>query len=105
MPRKIFLGEWIEAIPGRDRKGAAHAADVDISYVNNICGGTKENPTSLVMVAFAEYLGITIDDLYRAPPSNATLKELASLSPAAREALLRRRERNGTTKSREKDED
>lgn len=102
-PRKIFLGEWIGAIPGKSRKGAADAADVDISYVNNVCGGTRENPTSLVMLAFAEYLGITVDDLYRPPPSTSALKELATLSSAAREALLRRQ--NGVAKPREKKTD
>jgi transcriptional regulator with XRE-family HTH domain len=103
-PRRIFLAEWINAIPGKDRKGAAHAADIDISHVNNICTGRKENPSSLVMFALAQYLGITIDDLYHPPPSGATLAELAALSAAAREALLRRRGRGNDAKRREKNE-
>ncbi len=88
-PRKIYLGEWIEAIPGKERKQAAHAADVEVSYVNNLCGNKRLNPSSLVMLAFAEYLGITVDDLYRPPPSSMVLKELSNLSAAARETFLR----------------
>ena len=89
--KKIFLGEWIDAIPGRTPKGAAAAANVTESYVSNIAGGKKANPSSLVMLAWSEYLGITVNDLYRPPPSPTTLKELSNLSPAARETLLRTR--------------
>lgn len=89
LPRKIFLAEWIKAIDGKTRKGAAEAAHMDISTINNICGGRRRTG-DLVMLAFANYLGITVDDLYRPPPSNSTLQELTHLSATAREALLRR---------------
>jgi transcriptional regulator with XRE-family HTH domain len=92
--KPIFLGEWIDAIPGCDRKGAADAAGIEISYISNLSSGKKANPSSIIMLALSEYLGITVNDLYRPPPSKTTLKELADLSPAARETLIRERRRS-----------
>lgn len=89
--KSIFLGEWIDAIPGRTRKGAAGAAGIKESYISNLSSGRKANPSSLVMLAVSEYLGITVNDLYQPPPSKTALKELATLSPSAREALMRGR--------------
>lgn len=94
-PRPIFLREWIDALPEKTRKGAAAAGGVGISYVNNICKGKRTNVSNIVMAGFANYLGITIDDLYRRPPSVAALSELSTVSPAARQALIHPGRKNG----------
>jgi transcriptional regulator with XRE-family HTH domain len=92
LPRKkIFLGEWIDAIPGCSPKGAADATGIEESYISNLSAGRKRNPSSLIMLALSNYLGITVNDLYRPPPSKITLKELSDLSPVARETLIRGR--------------
>jgi len=90
--RKIYLGEWIEAL-GRDRKDVAAGAGIDVSYVNNLIGGGKGNPSAHVMLALSEYLGISVNDLYRPPPPKPTIESFLQLSAAARESLFGRNRR------------
>ena len=88
--RPIFLDEWLTRT-GRDRAGAAKAADVDISYINNMIGGRKMNPSAHVMLGISDYLGITVNDLYHKPPPDSHISSLGELSPGARDALLNAR--------------
>lgn len=88
--RVIYLGEWLKAT-GRDQKGAAEAANIDASYISNLIEGRKDNPSAAVMLELSEYLGITVNDLYRKPPSSSAIEALADVSPKARDSLTRRK--------------
>lgn len=88
--RKLYLEEWLEA-RGRDRAGAAKAAGVDISYINNMIAGRRKNPAAHVLLAISEYLDITVNDLFRPPPPADTIAAMGGLSPAAIAALLSQR--------------
>lgn len=85
--RQLYLAEWIEAT-GRDITGAAKAGDVDPSYISNLSGGRRANPSAHVLYGISEYLGITINDLYKPVPAEGHVSAMRELSPAAREALL-----------------
>jgi transcriptional regulator with XRE-family HTH domain len=86
--RNIYLDEWLAAT-GRDRAGAAVAGGVDQSYLANMVAGRKMNPSAHVLLAISEYLGITVNDLYRPPPPESLVSRFGDISPAARDALIR----------------
>lgn len=88
--RAFYLREWLDAT-GRDQIGAAAAADVDASYISNLIRGRKPNPSAHVMLLISEYLGVTVNDLYRKPPPQAALDAISGLSPKARDSLTRRK--------------
>ena len=87
--RRIWINEWIAAIPGATQAEAAEAAGVSQPYLSNMGRGHKSNPSARIMLAISEYLGISVNDLYRSPPSQAAIESLGGLSPAARDVLLR----------------
>lgn len=88
--RDLHLGEWLKAT-GRDQKRCAEAAGVDASYISSLIDGRKRNPSAAVMLDISEYLGITVNDLYRKPPPLSAIESLAGLSPTARNTLSRRK--------------
>lgn len=88
--RPIFIDEWLE-ITGHSRAEAAEAADVDVSYIANMQGKRRQNPSAYVMLAISELLGVTVNDLFRRPPSDAALNILTGFSPGAQQILLARR--------------
>lgn len=88
--RPIFIDEWLE-ITGHSRADAADAADVDVSYIANIQGKRRQNPSAYVLLAISELMGVTVNDLFRKPPPESALQMLAGFSPSAQEKLLSRR--------------
>ena len=85
--RTIYLGEWLAAT-GRDQAGVAKAGDVDQSYISNMIARRRPNPSAHVLMGISEYIGCTVNDLYRPPPPRATLERINGLSPEARATLL-----------------
>lgn len=83
----LFLQEWLDAT-GRDQKGAAAAAGVDPSYIANLIAGRKKRPSTRIMLDISIYIGCTINDLFRPPPSAEALAAISTLSPTTRENLL-----------------
>lgn len=81
------MARWLAAT-GRTAKAAAHAAGVERSHIYNISNWIKK-PSVDVEHKLADWLRITVDDLYRDPPPGAFFKELSKLSPSAREVLIR----------------
>lgn len=88
-PQPLWVGNWIDAIPGRTRKEAAARANIDESYISNMSDGKiLKNPRAVTLRAISDYLGIKINDFYGPPPPPAVLRELLRFSPETREALL-----------------
>lgn len=90
--RKLYLQEWLE-VTGHEQGGAAASAGVDASYISNLVAGRKPNPSAHVLLAISEYLGVTVNDLYRRPPPESSLTALSELSPGARSILIDRTKR------------
>jgi transcriptional regulator with XRE-family HTH domain len=84
--RKLYLGEWIARL-GHTQVEVARAADISTSYLSNLIGGRKEDPGALILFDISEFLGITVNDLYRKPPPPDATKAAGELSPAEIAAL------------------
>jgi hypothetical protein len=89
MFKKLHLGEWLARL-GKKPVDVARHQDVSESYNSNQISGKRENPSIDKLLAISEYLGITVNDLYRAPPPLATLKDLQGFSAGAIEQLMER---------------
>ncbi len=85
---KVYLAEWIVAL-GRTRKEVADHADITVSYIANMKRGARLNVRGELLFTIAEFLGITIDDLYHPPPPGQAINAMVGLSSQAREALMR----------------
>jgi transcriptional regulator with XRE-family HTH domain len=76
--RKLYLGEWLARL---DRKPVdlARAVGVTEPYISELISGRKDNPSPLLLLAISEWLGITVNDLYIAPPSASELAAVESV--------------------------
>lgn len=93
--REIFLGDWLKRA-GIGPTEAAKIAGCTQSYISNISSGARPNVNTLYLLPISEALGITVNDLFRKPPSEAQLAPMKALSPEAQEALLRpKRQKHG----------
>jgi transcriptional regulator with XRE-family HTH domain len=90
--RKNFLGAWIDLLEA-EQKAVADAAGVGASYISNICRNVGKRPSIDVMLNISEFLGVSVNDLYKEPPPKSTLDRMADYSPMTRETLLRKRNR------------
>jgi len=78
--RPLFIGEWI-ARSEKQPRDIAVAVGVTEAYMSELISGRKKNPSAQLLLAISEELGVTVNDLYRKPPSAATLEKLGNLSP------------------------
>jgi len=85
--RRLYIPEWLES-SGRTAAALATHINVKPPYVSELLRGEK--PVSNLDRAYdiADFLGVTIDDLYRPPPSDDQLSAVSQLSPATRSRLL-----------------
>ena len=86
--KPLFVGEWI-AQSGRRPTEIAAAVDITDAYLSELISGKKKNPAAHVLRAISEVLGITVNDLYRKPPTQGQIDRLKSLSPAEAAILSR----------------
>jgi transcriptional regulator with XRE-family HTH domain len=91
-PREIFLGQWLDSFE-ISRSEAARIAGCTQGYISNIARGARENVNALYLLRLSEHMHVTVNDFYRKPPSVSQLAPLADLSPAARQAILSRKQR------------
>ncbi len=85
--RTLHLGAWL-ALFGVSETKAGEIAGVNQSYIANLIGGRKKNPSALILLDISDHLGITVNDLYQRPPSRSEMMPAANLSPRAREAII-----------------
>lgn len=93
---QIYLGEWLEFLD-LDVGEAAKIAGCDQSYISNIKRGTKSHVNVLYLLALTEDQGITVNDLYRKPPTKLQQAHLQEYSPQAQALILGRVRRKPKT--------
>jgi transcriptional regulator with XRE-family HTH domain len=84
---RLFIGEWIEAL-GAKQKDVADASGIGESYLSLLIDGTKKNPSALILYKISEHLGVSVNDLYNAPPPKAELEMLGQVPPRLWRAFL-----------------
>lgn len=89
----LYVVEWIEAL-GAERAKVAKAGHCTQSYISNMGGGRRLNPSAYVMYYISEFLGVTVNDLYQPPPPESSIEAMRALSPRARATLMSRRKPN-----------
>ncbi len=83
----LYVGEWIDVLAVQHE--VVRATNISQSYIANMSGGRKVNPSAAYLRRIAKFLGITVDDMYISPPGpGAQISALKDLSPAARAALM-----------------
>lgn len=86
---KLHLGAWLHALAIKPVAVAKHV-EVTESYLSELIAGTaKINPSSALMFAISEFLGLTVNDLYRPPPPRAARQATEQLTPSQMAALGR----------------
>jgi transcriptional regulator with XRE-family HTH domain len=90
--KKLHLGEWLARL---NVKQADLARDVDIteSYLSKLISGKKVNPAVSLLLQISDRLGLSVNDLYKQPPSISAIEDLKSFSPATVQQLLDQRTR------------
>jgi transcriptional regulator with XRE-family HTH domain len=79
---KLFLGEWLSAL-GIKPVTVAKEVGLTESYLSGLISGVeKVNPSSHLMFEISEYLGISVNQLYRPPPPRQALQAIETLPPA-----------------------
>jgi transcriptional regulator with XRE-family HTH domain len=86
--KPLYVGEWV-AQSGRQQEDIADRTGITDAYLSELISGKKKNPSAHVLRALSEELGITVNDLYRKPPSAAQLDRLKNLSPSDAATLAR----------------
>ena len=89
-PPPIFLRQWLEFLD-TDVTEAAGIAGVTQGYMSNIIANRKPNVNVLILLKLSDILGVTINDFYQPPPSEAQIKALKNLSSKAQATVLARR--------------
>lgn len=84
--KPLFVGDWIDAT-GHQQNVVAKAAGVSQSYISNLSGGRRSNPSAFVLKAIADQIGVAMDDFYMAPPAQTDMVRLRQISARARESL------------------
>lgn len=84
---EIHLGEWLHVLDVPQNE-VAKAAGIGESYLSLIISGQKKNPAIRILLAISRHLGISVNDLYTAPPSKSEVEALGGLSPRQWMAFL-----------------
>lgn len=86
--KKLYIGEWINR-RGRYPAEVADKIGYSEGYMSEIISGKKKNPSTQFLLAIADDLDLTLNDLYSAPPSEEVLKNVGKLSPTDQATLSR----------------
>jgi transcriptional regulator with XRE-family HTH domain len=90
----IYLGEWLELF-GLGPTEAGRIAGCGQSYISNIMSNKKRKINVLFLLRLSQKLGVTINDFYKKPPTEAQVAQFEAYSPQARQFLLSRRQAKG----------
>jgi len=85
--RKLYLNQWLVRLGKRPVDLAKHLG-VGQPYITNLGKGTKSNPSVPILLEMSEFLGITVNDLFKEPPKARSVEELRGYSPSAVRQLL-----------------
>ncbi len=89
-PPELFLGEWLDRL-GLQQKEVAQAAGITPAYLNNLVNPAKlkqrKNPRIAVMLRISAAIGVSINDLYKRPPTRAEADRLRQFQPSTIDAL------------------
>lgn len=95
--RPLHVGEWVSQ-SGRQQEDIAESVGITDAYLSELMSGKKKNPSAHVLRALSEELGITINDFYSKPPSQAQRERLKNLSPSDAATLTRLLDQTKPTK-------
>jgi transcriptional regulator with XRE-family HTH domain len=87
--RKLYLHQWLTRL-GKRPVDLANHLNVTESYISNLKSEKRSNPSIAILLEMSEWLGITVNDLFVAPPKAGTLADLKGYSPAAVAQLISR---------------
>lgn len=79
--RKLYIGEWLARL-GHKPVDAANAIGVTEPYMSELISGRKKNPSHQILFDLSEWLGLSVNDFYRAPPDRSTVEAIESLNPS-----------------------
>ena len=79
--RLLYIGQWIRAL-GKRPVDVVRATGINEGYMSELISGGKKNPSGLVLVQIAEYLGIPLSYFYRPPPAQEVLDQVSEIDPA-----------------------
>lgn len=86
--RYLHLGAWLIRL-GRTQAEAAEVAGVKPGYISELVSNKKQNPSQGVLLDISEWLGLTVNDLYTAPPPMDAVEAHGQM-PASQQAALGR---------------
>lgn len=84
--KKLHLGEWLSRLDRKPRE-VAEKVGIGEAYMSELISGAKKNPSAQVLLAISEEIGLTVNDLYKVPPSASAIKAAGDLSPSQIAAL------------------
>jgi len=87
MFRKFYLGEWIARLQ-RSQVDVAEAVGIGKPYLSQLISGEKKNPSAALVLQLSEVLGVTVNDLYKPPPTAASVESLRAYSPGVLQQLI-----------------
>lgn len=91
LPRKplpqLFLSEWLARLKKKQQE-IAKAAGIGKSYMSQIVSLQKDDPSAAIVFWISEALGVTVNDLYRPPPTRAEIDKLREYRRATIESLI-----------------
>lgn len=76
-PAALYIGEWMARLGIRPVE-LAKGTGLTESYISELVSRKKDNPSFNAIADIADYLGVTISDLRRPPPSAAVLGGLSA---------------------------
>ena len=87
IPRDMFLGQWMTFFD-KGPTELANAANCSAGYISNMAADRKGNINVLFLLPISEALGITVNDLFKPPPTKAQAAQLQNYSAVAQHAIL-----------------
>jgi transcriptional regulator with XRE-family HTH domain len=97
--RRIYLGEWLARLR-RKQVDLARAVGITPTYVSELISLKKPNPSPGLLLEISEWLGLTVNDLYRPPPPIGATEAVDKLNPAQLATLGRLLDEIKSTKRR-----
>lgn len=79
--RRLYLGEWLARL-GRTQAECARVAAITPTYVSELISQKKKDPSPAILLEISEWLGLTVNDLYRPPPPIEATAAVENLSPS-----------------------
>lgn len=73
---QLYLGPWLVRL-GRDQVEVAKAAGIGKPYMSQLVSGKKDNPSAEKLLLISQELGVSVNALYRPPPTQAQIDSAA----------------------------